>query len=141
MNIQQIGQFMTAGDAVFALYNHDEGRKTIYRLRQHKDWDKGNRTWHVMVKVTKDGESDWGYVGGIKGANFYRNSAYSIVDEHDPIFQNFEMLFLKAIRRKPLPKYLEFTHMGRCGRCRRLLLDPMSVKLGIGPKCREYMNI
>lgn len=36
----------------------------------------------------------------------------------------------------PLPDGYSIEHTGRCGKCYKLLTDPLSISLGIGPVCR-----
>lgn len=136
MDIQQIAEFMVAGDASFMLSHSKLCQDFIYRVQAHEDEE---RFWWVSCKVTIDGESEYAPLGRIARGRFYINKNSMFDTESDEVHL-FELLFLKAKRRKNLPNTLSFTHLGRCGRCRRLLTTKASIDSGLGPKCREALN-
>ena len=132
MNIKEIGRFMVAGNAVFRYTNHATKKQFVYKVKQAGEEPR----WNVMVRCEIAGERDFGYIGMIKARQF-RHTARSFVTDESDEFDMFEFLFLHVIRGKELPKNREFEHMGRCGRCGRLLVEPDSVERGLGPKCAE----
>lgn len=132
MNIKEIGRFMVAGNAVFRFTNQANGKQFVYKVKQAGD----EARWNVMVRCEFEGERDFGYIGMIASRQF-RHTKRSIFSDESDEFDMFEYLFLHVIRGKQLPKNREFEHMGRCGRCGRLLVEPDSVERGLGPKCAE----
>ena len=133
MNISEIGSFISAGNALFELNGN------VYKITKHKNFEIGNRTWHVLINVQRDGCSAFGYLGRIKNREF-SHSMYSIFGPETDCFNVFDHFFLQVVRGKALPASMAFRHMGRCGRCGRKLKDPDSVDRGLGPECAKKYN-
>jgi len=61
----------------------------------------------------------------------------SPIGSEAPSLKAFGWFWTMLTARLPFPAPFEFWHAGRCGRCGRLLTDPVSISLGVGPKCAE----
>lgn len=48
--------------------------------------------------------------------------------------------FWTALHYKDIPINIDFWYPRQCGKCKRLLTDPDSIRIGFGPKCKLSMR-
>ncbi len=135
-SIEDIGKFVSAGNAVFKITDYKKNYSYTYKVRRHPDFDYGNsnRVWFVSLLETAGNESDYVYIGLIS-RNEFRHTHKSYVSEEDNSFTLFDFVFTQILRKTELPEHIEFLHTGQCGRCGRQLTTPESIIMGLGPVC------
>jgi hypothetical protein len=133
-------QFIFAGKAVFTVSNGD-GKHYTYMVATVKDRfrDDGNVSF-VSVLTGPDNTKDYSYIGMLDGTNF-RATSKSVLPATSEPSRVFSWAVRQVYNQTPLPESYEITHAGRCGRCARLLTEPVSLETGIGPECRRIMGI
>jgi len=121
-------KFIKAGRAWFTIENTLTGNRFTYKVRKHRleEW------WFVRVLVGSDNVNNYKYLGMIYGDEFKTTRASNIGPEADS-FKCFE--WLNDHLDDDIPSHIEINHVGRCGRCGRVLTVPASIKTGIGPEC------
>lgn len=126
--------FVLAGNSTFTL----QGRTTRYTYRVRKSGD--GKVSFVSVLAGPDNESDYVYVGIIRGKAFELTAKSRMTEKSEPV-KAFAW-FWTALARKSEAHLgqLAFYHEGRCGRCGRKLTVPASVERGIGPECAGLME-
>jgi hypothetical protein len=126
-------QFMLGGNAVVTLQSEKTGARFTYKITAAP----AGPVSFVKVLTGQDNESNYEYVGLIKGANFAR-TAKSRISGDAPSVKALEWAW-KALSAGRLPETLAVYHEGRCGRCNRLLTVPESIESGFGPECSRRM--
>ena len=136
--------FMLAGNAIFTYRSLKTGTRFTYKvtLADKKNPNDKNEqpVWFVGVLAGPDNTADYTYIGMIKGATFSETKASRHM-VNAPCFVTFKWAlttFFKNVNQ--MPGQLEVWHIGRCGRCGRMLTVPESVASGIGPDCAAQMN-
>jgi hypothetical protein len=132
--IEQIRQFMLAGNATFTVLNTKSGNRLTFRVRR----SKGDRDPVYFVSA-KDGK-DYAYMGTIWKQQKFASTRKSQIAESSMPFRGFAWLWRQVIDGQVLPANVEFWHEGQCGRCGKALTDPVSISLGIGPVCLERVG-
>lgn len=128
--------FMLAGNATMTLRSLESGNRFTYRVRAIKD----KRDWFfVSLMNGPDNESNFAYMGLIRGAHFAR-TAKSRVAETSVSFRAFEW-FWRNLQSDHISSKVECWHEGRCGRCNRKLTVPESISRGIGPECIKHHQV
>lgn len=126
--------FMLAGKAALIL----RSRKTNTELRYFIVAPKKNRNAPKRFVYAKIDEK-WYYIGTIytngKTKPFYHGRRSKISYGH-LVVKGFSWLWYKVVRNEKQDK-IDVLHIGRCGRCKRKLTDPTSLRRGLGPKCHS----
>lgn len=80
---------------------------------------------------------DYTYLGQILNGKFTltQKSRATGINEQTPSFVIFKAAFETLMTMTVMPKMLQVTHSGRCGKCRKALTVPQSVNDGFGPEC------
>lgn len=126
-------EFALGGNAVVTLQSEKTGARFTYKIRAAQD----GAVSFVSVLTGQDNESDYSYLGIIKGATFARTGKSRIgADAPSVLAMDWAWKALSAGR---LPAQLAIFHEGRCGRCNRLLTVPESIESGFGPECSRRM--
>lgn len=123
-------EFITGGKARFTLKSETSGNHWHYKVKEHKK-TKGLFFVEVMTNYNTD---SWLYIGYISRGIFSLSKKGNIGLDA-PSFKAFDYLF-KLAQKHSSHKDLKFFHLGKCARCGKPLTDPLSIELGIGPKCR-----
>jgi hypothetical protein len=126
--------FMFAGNARFTLKSAKTGNRYTFRVAKSED----GRVHFVSLLAGPDNESDYVYVGIIRGNHFTTTAKSKMKPDSEPI-RAFDWTVRHLIEDR-VPTNLEFWHEGRCGRCARTLTDPESISAGYGPECIKTMG-
>lgn len=154
MNIHQIDNekilsFMTAGKALITIVNTTTGNHFTYSIdAPSEETEKGGiRIKHeadirfVKVLTGPDNENDYRYAGFFK--KVFPNGWMLIHGGQKSKIglatQSWKALCWVINRVNHLPENVQVLHNGYCGRCGRLLTNPESLEIGIGPDCLEKM--
>lgn len=138
-----IMEFMLAGKAVFSLKSARTGQHFTYQVSRAKDNGKEGTplTWFVGLLTGPDNGADYTYIGIIRARGNgdvpkFRTTAKTQNPE-SPSVRGFHWFTRQVFEDGSQLDQVECWHAGRCGRCKRLLTDPESIKTGIGPVCRS----
>lgn len=139
----QAASFILAGNAYFTVVSEATGKRYTYRVRKASDEltgiiDQPERHF-VSVLFGPDNTGDYAYVGLLENASL-RLTAKSRVTCDDPRAKAAGWALGNILERKRIPDGLELWHEGRCGRCARLLTDPVSIARGLGPECAGRLS-
>lgn len=137
--------FIKAGKAIFTV---DNGKGTHYTYKVTRKEDKDKVFYFVNLLTGSDNTSNYTYLGmlvktsvHIKGsAHFIQQVKLTRASKFNNDSKPVKVLdwALKVVEGlTELPDGYSILHDGRCGRCGRLLTDPDSIKLGLGPICRD----
>lgn len=137
-------RYALAGDAVFTIRSAKTGQRFTYRVRAAEK--PGIASHFVEVLTGPDNTASYEYLGFItplvpsgtqrpgRGARFVHGHK-SRIGPDAPSAKAFAWCW----ERLALPSStfaFDFIHSGRCGKCGRLLTDPTSIEVGLGPTCR-----
>lgn len=128
-----IRRYVLAGNARFTVRNTATGGRFTYRVRAN---DSG-AVHFVSVLRGEDNESDYSYIGFLRGGKFFHGGKKSHATAEAPCVIAFGWFWRKADQ---LPPSVECWHEGRCGRCGRTLTVPESIRDGIGPDCANRVG-
>jgi hypothetical protein len=133
--------FILAGDAVFTLRSKKTDVEFKYRVTEKglykKEYAPGDRRF-VYVKVN----DHWEYIGTIflnKKTLPFNNTVEATFKANHVVAKGFAWMWYKLIRNENFER-AELIHIGKCGRCGRKLLDPASLKRGLGPICNSIIR-
>lgn len=136
--------FALAGRAVFTVSN-PAGDHYTYRIAElpaRDGYGRQETAFAAFVLTGPDNTSDYTYVGMVDTASGrVRLTAKS---RFTPACRAYRVLAwaLSAIwAGRDLPPGYAIQHAGRCGRCGRMLSDPVSCSTGLGPECRHKMGL
>lgn len=133
--------FIKAGKAIFTV---DNGRGTHYTYKVSKKEDGDRTIWFVNLLTGPDNTSNYTYIGMlVKGQGQFQKrhscrmtKASKMYADSRPVrVFDWAMGVVEGFRE--IPDGYSIQHNGRCARCARLLTDPESIRLGLGPVCRD----
>lgn len=122
--------FMMAGNSTVTIKSVKTGKHFTYKVKKHREKELR------FVSVLYDGDDNYNYIGCIFEAGAFKHTKGSKCLPTAESFRAFNWTWAN-VRKLTIPDYLEIWHEGRCGRCGRKLTEPESIRLGIGPICRE----
>ena len=131
--------FLLSGRARLTLVSEVTGVKFTYRIAQKCPLQEGPTFPHfVQLLNGPNNESDYQYLGTIfhselLGKHFASTRA-SKISRQAKSFKAFEYA-MKHLLAGNLPPKCEVWHEGRCGKCGRVLTNPSSITIGLGPTC------
>lgn len=134
--VDEIREFMLAGNACMTLVSKRTGTRFTYKIRQPQP----EKPHFVSLLTQPDNEHGYSFLGTIfvpnEGIEYstYRYGNRSRIGMDAESAKAFEWFF-KNLRVGRLSDQLEVWHEGRCGRCGRLLTVPESIANGLGPEC------
>lgn len=137
VDTQAILDFVTAGDARFTLVSTATGARYTYRVQAS---DSGE-VWFVGLLTGPDNTHDYRYLGILSARNGrlrFRWTGKSVAGQGAASVRAIEW-YVRRLAGGEDVSAVEFYHLGRCGRCGRDLTDPESIRVGLGPVCREAM--
>jgi hypothetical protein len=129
-------QFITAGNALFTLENTVTGNRFTFRVRQPDD----DKPHFVSVLTGADNESDYTFLGTIFEGLRYRHGRRSAIAPTAPSARAIDWLLRLLSKKADLPAIVRVCHCGKCGRCGRTLTVPESVDTGFGPECARILK-
>ena len=145
--VNEILAFMLAGNATLTLQSRS-GKHYTYEVKRAKNRKDGPANaplrWFVSLLSGPDNTADYTYIGLLeqlqernKVLSFRLTSKSRLGQDTAPVagFSWF-VRQLVAEDREKLKEQIAVFHEGRCGKCGRMLTDPVSIQLGIGPICR-----
>jgi Family of unknown function (DUF6011) len=101
--------------------------------------EKGIKDQRFFVSFLSgpDNTRDYTYIGQILNSQFTltQKSRATGINEQTPSFVIFKAAFETLLTATIMPKMLQVTHSGRCGKCHKALTVPQSVNDGFGPEC------
>ena len=144
VDVERIKTFVLAGNATFTLVSARTSTRFTYRIRCPGDKDTDDAAsstrapaYFVALLTGSDNRRDYNYLGVIFDGRTYRHGKTKACAGADaPSAKAFDF-FWRCLAQGSLPDALEFWHEGHCGRCGRLLTDPSSIEIGLGPDCAE----
>jgi hypothetical protein len=125
-------KFFQGGRALFTVAN-GKGEHYTFKIRQPKG---DNKPFFVSLLTGPNNEGDYTYLG-IYNPNDHKVflTAKSKMNENSTPVKVINWAIGIVASGKTLPEGYSIQHEGRCCRCGRLLTDPTSIELGIGPEC------
>lgn len=124
-------EFIYAGNSIFTLVSTRTGRRFTYGVKRAKDNDS---LYFVNLLVGPNNVIDYTYLG-IIGQRGFTLTGKSRAGWDAPSVRAIQW-FLDHTTSDLVEVY----HAGKCGRCRRRLTVPESIKSGIGPECAKIMR-
>lgn len=119
----QAMKFIMGGHAEFTVHNTQTGNKLVVTVAKHKTASSVYLVWlqdgHMIIDKLFVGQAVR-YPYKVEPTEDMRKFAW----------------FFKQLNNGTLPEHIQIMHHGKCGACGRPLTDPLSIQLGIGPKCR-----
>ncbi len=148
--------FILAGNATFTVSSLAlEGGHRTYRVCkvEFKDKPTGNERLNQAMRERPrvfyfakllrgpDNTRDYTYMGRVQPETGKLTATNKSPDgvEKWPAWQYLAGVLMAIWTGEDL-EGIDVAHAGKCGRCGRLLTDPVSVELGIGPVCRERLS-
>lgn len=127
--------YMLAGKAVFTMESHVSGVHFTYRIERKSELDE---FWFIQVLTGPDNSRDYTYLGCLAGPkHLYRPDRQLRIGKQAPSRRAFEWLMRRIDGDEPILSECTIWHNGKCGRCGRSLTTPESIRLGLGPVCKE----
>lgn len=126
MNKTDLYTFVTGGHAEFSITNNWVPATLIYRV-----CPQGG-------VYTHKGHDRSVYIGKIQNGKFHRYYQNAHL-ENTGVFRWFWEILVS--HDKEIPAHVVVAHRGKCGRCGRKLIDPVSVERGLGPVCAKKITL
>jgi hypothetical protein len=137
-------RFTLAGNATLTIVSMATGTRFTYRVRsapkQDETTPEAQRTWFVKLLCGSDNNSDYRYIGFIRGGKFIHGAGKSYAGADAPSVIAFGWFVRTAVFGQVANEKLEVWHEGHCGRCGRRLTVPESIETGMGPECASRMG-
>ena len=129
--VDEVKKFCFGGHAHFTLESKATGQHYTFEISKRKFGEK--EFWFAAVMTNGD---QYTYIGKLAGKRNIQFTAKSRLTEDAPAVKAL-VWFLRALAAGVIPNSVVVYHSGKCGCCGRELTDPESVRLGLGPVCRE----
>lgn len=134
MNSQKIHhreamKFILGGKSTFTLKNPKTNNRLTYNVSKHKKDD-------IYFAKVLTGPNTWGFIGSIKPNGKFRHSNKSKISSESQSVKVLDFV-TSRLKNDNLPVFIEIWHEGKCCKCGRSLTDPESIKVGMGPNCRN----
>jgi len=128
-----IRQFVKGGRAVFTLESQKTGAHYTYQIKAKEN---DNKTKIYFISFMTDGTT-YNYMGVFNPDNMsIRLTAKSKISADALVYKAINY-FLSALAQNRIADQLIIYHANKCACCGRELTEPESVRIGIGPICRE----
>ena len=137
--IPDFRRFVLAGRAIFTAVNPETGTQLTFRVaRKSKDSDVFLVSWLAYGDNVARAR-DYLLIGTVRETDgqaptFYAHPTWG---EREFARASFDWILRHADDPAPAVVY----HEGRCGRCSRLLTDPVSILHAFGPECATEMHL
>jgi len=127
--------YICGGHAVFTLVSRVTGVRYTYKCAH-----ASNNASLSFVSLLS-GPDNYRYIGCLFGRDtpkpVFRWTKKSKASKDAKSVQAIYYLVEVLTHSEELPEAIEFWHKGACARCGRDLTDPQSIKVGMGPICRD----
>lgn len=120
--------------AIFTIRSIRTQKDFTFKVRKSTFNDK--TYMHVYVE---SGYLDFKYLGFYWEGSILRKGGVEITT---PAASAIAWVFRNLEKGKTdiVASQVEFFHTGKCAKCGKTLTDATSIELGVGPKCRTYIN-
>ncbi len=129
--------FVRAGNAIFTVDN-GKGAHYTYRVSRKETVD-GRVLFFVGLLTGPDNLNSYSYVGLLTDANECKLTRKSRFRAEDKAIKIVNWALRVMAGKSKAPAGYSIQHSGRCGMCSRVLTEPESLRVGIGPVCREKL--
>jgi len=137
--------FVYAGKAVFVVRN-DKGNAVTVRVRKgvEKINPRTGKPYDPAYFVsTRNNNAPWTYLGALPVPTAtdrkLKFTAKTVINDETIQQKRIVDWALRVIAGETeLPSGYDIHHSGRCGRCSKLLRDPISIERGLGPECIKH---
>ena len=137
-------EFITAGRAIFTIDNgaeHMTFRVSTPKPKAGEPARRGPAPLFISVLTGPDNTRSYTYMGVVdRATGAIRATKGSKIATTDRRWIVATYALQVAYRKRGLKEGHSLRHSGKCGRCARLLTDPLSLTRGIGPDCWEMMG-
>lgn len=123
--------FFFGGRAKFTVESGASGQHYTYKITKAREADR----YFVSLLVGRNNERDYIYLGLADRNKFLVLTANSRMKDDSKPVRVFRWALKCVKNAKALPAGYSIMHEGHCCRCGRILTDPESIRLGIGPEC------
>lgn len=134
MTAKEAKDFILAGKATVTL--RSKKSNAHYTLRVNASTGPSEL---YFVKLLTAPET-YTYLGVIKEKEFRTTAKSTMTADSTPV-KAVQFLCHHVLDKGVMPADLEVMHEGHCGRCGRTLTVPESIKSGIGPECKKYLDL
>lgn len=131
--------FVRAGNAIFTVDN-GKGEHYTYRIKR-KDTEDGRVLFFIGLLTGPDNLNSYTYVGLLTDSNECKTTKKSRFHPEDKAVKVINWALRVMAGKTKAPAGYTIQHSGRCGRCGRLLTNPTSIEVGVGPICRGALGI
>ena len=135
-------RFITGGNALFTITSEKTGKHYTYKVAKKRGGDDGT----LFVRCLSNGvNTDWQsqlYLGTLKqssAGDYYVASGMKGV--RGKSFEALNWTLRQLHLGDGVHPDVRIQHEGRCCACNRVLTDPTSIDLGVGPECRSKMGV
>lgn len=126
--------FFMAGKAIFTVDN-GEGKHYTYKV-EHKIANAQGAEAVFYKLLTPNGYIYMGYAGnGALNPPWCLTTTKSRMRNNCVAMRVINCVVSAVWDRRQLPKRWTVAHEGKCGMCARLLTNPESIRVGLGPIC------
>lgn len=138
--MNEICEFIFAGNAIFTVVNTDTGNRMTFRFRKPRDRrDDDAAPLFAQVMNGTDNDRSYAFVGTIFDPHddvkmTYRHSHKSRMSSESVASRAIAWL-VSQVQKNTMPDTIEIWHEGKCGRCGKTLTVPESIENGLGPIC------
>jgi len=134
--------FILGGKAIFTISNN-KGEHLTFRVNSKADRnDKSKTVYFASLLTGPDNLSSYTYMGLVREEDLRliitKGSKFNSGSRSVMVFR-WAMQIVQGTTN--LPEGYDIQHAGRCCRCAKMLTDPISIEIGIGPECRKKMGI
>ena len=130
IELEHAYDFILSGNAKFSVHNQRTGNSLAFRVWA-KTFNNVTVSWYVYDQNDE-------YIGYIRGDIFI--AAGDSQTKLPVAIKAFNIIWLQIINQSMLDSTTIY-NTGQCGRCGRPLSDPDSIRVGIGPECRNKLGI
>ena len=124
-------KFMFAGNAHFTLVSTKTNKHYTYHIAKKK----GENVWFVKI-LDHHAHEYVGYIRKVNNEYKYAKGNKGKYDMNDNRVISL-MWFIRHMNDADINDKVVMYHAGRCCKCGRVLTDPKSIELGIGPECAK----
>ena len=129
MNVTK--EFVIAGNATFTVSNN-KGEHFTYKVQSP------NKKGEIFFAKVLSSPDNYSYMGVLNPDTCKVHKGSKGMNQNTKSVKVLEWALNVINGKSTLPKGYDIQHSGTCGRCGRKLTDPVSIKCGLGPTCRNH---
>ena len=133
--------------SLFPIIATDKNNKgaafTVVSKATNKDYtlkiarSEWNGRFYTHVRVEKEYQN-YIYLGAYRDGNIWRKGQK--IETPAAVAINWVLRKIEAKQFDSLDQHVKFAHLGKCIRCGKTLTDHQSIKLGLGPICKDSVK-